>query len=85
MVEENAQRLHQNPDYYRKRQQITGYILGTMKRQQFNECSLTRGFTFTLVCGNDNVLGEAGLMFIGYNLRRCISVLGAEEFIKALR
>ena len=77
IVEENAKRVHQNPDYYRKRQQITEHMFGTMKRQ--------RGFTFTLVRGKDNVPGEVGLMFIAYNLSRCISVLGAEKLIKALR
>jgi transposase len=77
IVEENAQRVHQNPDYYRKRQQVTEHMFGTMKRQ--------RGFTFTLVRGKDNVLGEVGLMFIGYNLSRCVSVLGAEKLIKALK
>jgi len=77
VVEENAKRVHQNPDYYRKRQQITEHMFGTLKRQ--------RGFTFTLVRGKENVLGEVGLMFIGYNLSRCVSVLGVEKLIKALR
>jgi radical SAM protein with 4Fe4S-binding SPASM domain len=76
-VEENAKRVHQNPDYYRKRQQITEHMFGTLKRQ--------RGFTFTLVRGKQNVLGEVGLMFIGYNLSRCISVIGAGKLIQALR
>ena len=76
-VEENAERVNQNPDYYRKRQQITEHMFGTLKRQ--------RGFTFTIMRGKENVLGEVGLMFIGYNLSRCISILGAEKLIKALR
>ena len=37
------------------------------------------------VRGKENVLGEVGLMFIGYNLSRCISVIGMEKFIKALK
>lgn len=77
VVEENAGRVRQNPDYYRKRQQITEHMFGTLKRQ--------RGFTFTVVRGKENVLGEVGLMFIGYNLSRCISVLGAEKLIQALK
>ena len=32
-----------------------------------------------------NVLDEVSLMFIGYNLGRCISVQGAERPIKALK
>ncbi|MCK4921605.1 MAG: IS1182 family transposase [Bacteroidales bacterium] len=77
VTEENAKRIYENPEYYRLRQQITEHMFGTLKRQ--------RGFTFTLVRGKENVLGEVGLMFIGYNLSRCISVLGAEKLIKALR
>ncbi len=76
VVEENAERVHQNPDYYRQRQQITEHMFGTLKRQ--------RGFTFTLMRGKEKVLGEVGLMFMGYNLSRCISVLGAKKLIKAL-
>jgi len=52
-------------------------MFGTLKRQ--------RGFTFTLVRGKANVLEEVGLMFIGYNLSRCISILGAGKLIKALK
>lgn len=77
IVEENAYRVQNNPDYYRKRQQITEHMFGTLKRQ--------RGFTYTLMRGKEKVLGEVGLMFIGYNLSRCISVLGAEKLIQALR
>ena len=77
LIEENALRVRENPDYYRLRQQITEHQFGTLKRQ--------RGFTFTLVRGKEKVLGEAGLMFIGYNLGRCIKILGVEKLIKALR
>ena len=52
-------------------------MFGTLKRQ--------RGFTHALVRKKDNVLGEVGLMFIGYNLTRCTSVLGVENLIKALK
>jgi hypothetical protein len=76
-LEENTRRVEQNPDYYRLRQQIIEHIFGTLKRQ--------RGFTHTLVKGRENVLGEVGLMFIGYNLSRCVSILGVKELIKALR
>jgi len=49
------------------------------------EVNMQRGFTHTLVRGKENVLGEVGLMFIGYNLSRCISIIGMEEFIKTLK
>ena len=77
IVEANNRRVNQNPDYYHQRQQVTEYMFGTLKRQ--------RGFTHTLVRKKDNVIGEVGLMFIGYNLSRCISKLGAERLIKALK
>lgn len=77
IVEENAQRVQNNPDYYRKRQQITEHPFGTLKRQ--------RGFTHTLVRKKDPVLGEVGLMFMGYNLGRCVNIFGFNELIKLLK
>jgi transposase len=77
IIEANNQRVNQNPDYYRQRQQIAEHMFGTLKRQ--------RGFTHVLVRGKDKVLGEVGLMFIGYNLSRCASILGVEKLIKTLR
>jgi len=35
--------------------------------------------------GKEKVLGEVGLEFIGYNLTRCVSVLGFVELCKALK
>lgn len=76
-MEANAKRVRDNPEYYRKRQQVTEHMFGTLKRQ--------RGFTYALVRKKENVLGEVGLMFIGYNLGRCITIWGAEKLIKLLR
>jgi hypothetical protein len=73
----NTERVNSNPDYYRKRQQITEHQFGTLKRQ--------RGFTHTNVRGKEKVLGEVGLMFTGYNLKRCISILGVAALINALK
>ena len=55
---------------------ITEHQFGTLKRQ--------RGFTHTNVRGKENVPGEVGIVFIGYNMRRCVSILGIEGLIKAL-
>ena len=76
IIDANAKRVNANPEYYRERQQITEHQFGTLKRQ----C----GFTHTNIRGKDNVLGEVGILFIGYNLRRCVSILGVEGLIKAL-
>ncbi|MDP3058790.1 MAG: IS1182 family transposase [bacterium] len=75
-VENNNRRVGNNPDYYRKRQQITEHMFGTMKRQL--------GFTYTLVRGKEKVLGEVGLVFMVYNLVRCVSILRVPELINAL-
>jgi transposase len=77
VVEANAKRVNETPDYYRQRQQIAEHMYGTLKRQ--------RGFTHTNVRGKEKVLGEVGLMFIGYNLTRCVTILGVVKLIKALR
>jgi len=77
IIDANAKRVNSNPEYYRERQQITEHQFGTLKRQ--------RGFTHTNVRGKDNVLGEVGILFMGYNLKRCVSILGVEGLIKALR
>ncbi len=76
-IDENARRIKQNPEYYKQRKQITEHPFGTLKRQ--------RGFTNTLIGGKEKVMGEIGLMFIGYNLSRCMTILGAEKLIKLLR
>lgn len=77
MIDRNSQRVTDNPNYYRLRQQITEHPFGTIKRQ--------RGFTFTLMKGKEKVLGEVGLEFIAYNLSRCVSIMGIPELIKALQ
>jgi len=76
-IDENTWRIEQNPNYYRQRQQITEHPFGTLKRQ--------RGFTHTLVRGKEKVMGEIGLAFIGYNLSRCMTILGTEKLIKLLK
>jgi hypothetical protein len=75
-IEENKKRIQKDPDYYKLRQQITEHQFGTLKRQ--------RGFTFTLVKGKEKVLGEVGLVFIGYNLSRCGSILKNKHLCKLL-
>jgi hypothetical protein len=76
-MERNNERVIASPNYYRQRQQLAKHPFGTLKRQ--------RGFTFTLMKGKEKVLGEVGLKFIGYNLTRCVSILGFVELCKALK
>lgn len=79
VLQANEQRVKQNPDYYRLRQQITEHQFGTLKRQW--------GFTHTLMKGKKHVLSEVYLCMSVYNLVRSIQILGINEFkqrIKAL-
>lgn len=76
-IERNNIRVTKNPNYYRQRQQLAEHPFGTLKRQ--------RGFTFTLMKGKQNVLAEVALEFIGYNMVRCISIIGITELIKILK
>jgi len=76
-LEENAKRVNENPDYYRKRQQVTEHQFGTLKRQW--------GFTHTLVKGKENVLAEVHLTFSVYNLLRCMQILGTEKLRMLLK
>jgi hypothetical protein len=77
VIEENKQRVESNPDYYRQRQQITEHQFGTIKRQW--------GFTFTLMKGKENVLSEVNILFMIYNLRRTMSILGGNELNMRLK
>ena len=76
-LEGNAERVHQNPDYYRLRQQVTEHQFGTLKRQW--------GFTYTLMRGKQNVLSEVNIMMICYNLRRLMSILPPAELKTRLK
>ena len=76
LMEQNAQRINQNPDYYKQRQQLAEHPWGTIKRQ--------RGFDHVLTRGKTKVLGEVSLVFIGYNLARCAVIVNGLEKFKAL-
>lgn len=76
LMELNAERIKQNPDYYKQRQQLAEHPWGTIKRQ--------RGFDHVLTRGKTKVLGEVSLVFIGYNLARCANIVDGLEKLKAL-
>ena len=73
---QNAERINQNKDYYKQRQQLAEHPWGTIKRQ--------RGFDQVLTRGKTKVLGEVSLVFIGYNLVRCVNIVDGMEKFKAL-
>ncbi len=67
-VSRNNDRVNQNPDYYRQRQQIIEHQFGTIKRHWH--------FDYTLTRGKEKVMGEVYLIFTCYNLKRILSVFG---------
>lgn len=76
LIERNALRVNQNPNYYRQRQQLAEHPWGTLKRQ--------RGFDYVLTRGKTKVLGEVSLVFTSYNLSRFANIVDGLEKIKAL-
>jgi transposase len=74
LMEQNAQRVKQDPDYYKQRQQLAEHPWGTIKRQ--------RGFDHVLTRGKTKVLGEISLVFMGYNLARCANIAGSLKLLK---
>lgn len=76
VIEQNNQRVLENPDYYRQRQQLAEHPWGTLKRQW--------GFDHVLMRGKEQVLGEVSLAFIGYNLSRCARILKSVKTFKVL-
>ena len=72
-IDQNKERIEQNKDYYRRRQAIVEHSYGTIKRQW--------GFNFILTKKyKQRAEADVGLMFIAYNLRRIINILGKDAF-----
>jgi hypothetical protein len=76
-VEQNARNIENNKELYRRRQAIVEHPFGVMKRQW--------GFYYILSKkGMARASADVGLIFIAYNLRRLINILGKEAFGKYL-
>jgi transposase len=76
-VERNNKRVKEHPDVYTTRQCIVEHPFGTAKRNW--------GYTYTLLRGMHRVAGEVALIFLSYNLRRTMSIMGVSKLIKALK
>jgi len=76
-VNENNNRVKQQPEYYRQRQQIIEHQFGTLKRHWH--------FDYTLTKGKEKVLGEVYLIFTCYNLKRTLSILGFEDLMSKMK
>ena len=76
-VEENHQRYKDNPQLYRKRQEINEHIFGTIKRKW--------GYNYTDLVGLEKVNGEHSLIMLVYNIKRSINILGVPDLIAKLK
>lgn len=76
-VEENHQRYKDNPQLYRKRQEINEHIFGTIKRKW--------GYNYTNLIGLEKVNAEHSLIMLVYNIKRSINILGVPNLIAKLK
>jgi transposase len=76
-VEANNKRYQENPQLYRKRQEINEHIFGTIKRQW--------GYNHTNLIGLEKVNGEHSLIMLVYNIKRSINILGVPELLDKLK
>ncbi len=76
-VEENYIRYKENPQLYRKRQEINEHIFGTIKRKW--------GYSYTDLIGLEKVNGEHSLIMLVYNIKRTINILGVPDLIAKLK
>ncbi len=77
-VEKNKQNILANPALYKKRQAIVEHPYGIIKRQW--------GFYYIMTKkGMKRASADVGLMFVAFNLRRLINILGKNVINKFLR
>ncbi len=74
---QNNKRYQENPQLYRKRQEINEHIFGTIKRQW--------GYNHTNLTGLEKVNGEHSLIMLVYNIKRSINILSVPELIAKLK
>jgi len=76
--ERNRKNKEEKEQLYKRRQAIAEHPFGTIKRQW--------GFSYILTKrGINHASSDVGFMFIAYNFRRIISILGKDQLIKYLR
>jgi len=51
----------------------------------FGTAKRSWGYTYTLLRGMHKVAGEVALIFLSYNLRRTMSIMGVSKLIEALK
>lgn len=76
-VEDNHKRYKENPQLYRKRQEINEHIFGTIKRKW--------GYNYTDLIGLEKVNAEHSLIMLVYNIKRSINILNVPDLIAKLK
>jgi transposase len=76
-IEQNRKNLEKNEHFYKRRQSIVEHPYGTIKRKWGYNYILTKK-------GKERASADVGLMFIAYNIRRIINILGRDELKKYL-
>jgi len=77
-IEQNKINIESNKEYYKRRQAIVEHPYGTIKRQW--------GFYYIMTKkGKKRASADVGFMFIAYNMRRMMNILGQQSFKKFLK
>lgn len=77
-IERNREWVTQNADLYKQRQAIVEHPFGTIKRQW--------GYSYVLTKkGMQRASADVGLMFIAYNLRRLLTIVGKDSLMAYLK
>jgi len=76
-IEDNKLRIENNPSAYKKRQAIVEHPYGTIKRQWGFSYISTKKYKI-------RASADVGLMFVAYNIRRIMNIIGQNELRKYL-
>ena len=77
-LQKNKEALLNNPEIYKQRQAIVEHPFGTMKRQWGFDHIMTKKT-------KERASSDVGLIFIAYNLRRLISIIGISNLAEYLK
>jgi transposase len=75
VIDRQAERNRQQPQFQRQRGSLIEHVFGTLKRAMGN--------TYFLTKGKEKVSTEASLMALGYNFKRATTILGVERMISS--
>jgi hypothetical protein len=75
-IDRAAQNAEDNPELYQRRMELIEHPFGVVKR--------IWGFDHFLCRGNEMVTGEMAMVFLAFNLRRAVSILGVKKLVEAI-